>query len=186
MSKSKTRAICRTAVLAALYAVLTLVSIRAGNLRITFASLPVVVCALLYSPWEAATVALLGEFLNQMLSYGFTATTVLWLIPPALRGLLIGLAALHARRAGRQLAERPAIFYTVCMGAALATTAVNTLVIWFDSVIYHYFTFAYVFGDAMLRFLTGIVTAAVVATVALPLTRLLRRCVPAAGCGSGN
>lgn len=168
------RALCRVAIMAALYVLLTLVSIRAGNLHITFASLPVVVMALLFGPAEAATVALLGEFLNQMLSYGFTATTVLWLIPPAVRGIMVGLFARRFCSSDHPLEQRPLGYYTVCICAALLTTACNTAVIWLDSVIYHYYTFAYVFGDAVVRLITGVITAAVIATVAMPLTRLLR------------
>jgi ECF transporter S component (folate family) len=170
-----TARICRTAVLTALYVLLTMVSVRAGNLHVTFASLPVVVCALLFGPAEAGTVALLGEFLNQMLSYGFTATTVLWLLPPAVRGLIIGAAAVRALRSGRPLELRPAVFYAVCVCAAAVTTICNTAVIYLDSRIYHYYAFAYVFGDAAVRFVTGMITAAVVATVSMPLVRLLRR-----------
>lgn len=167
--------LCRLGILTALYVLLTMISIRAGNLRVTFASLPVVVSALLYGPWEAAVTALLGEFLNQMLTYGFTATTVLWLIPPAVRGITVGLCALRLRRTERPLEYRPGLYYIACVAAALATTVCNTAVIWLDSLLYHYYTFAYVFGDGLLRLFTGVITAVCVASVAMPLTRLLRR-----------
>lgn len=173
MPKIKTRTLCRIAILAALYALLTLLSIRAGNLRISFGSLPLVVCALLFGPWQAAAVGLLGEGINQLF-YGLTATTVLWLIPSAVRGILIGLAAMQFR--GRpSLAERPIPCYAVCVAAAIATTLCNTAVIWLDSVLYHYYTFVYVFGDMALRLLTGVVTALVIASLAQPLVRLLSR-----------
>lgn len=175
MSKSKVKILCRMAVLAALYALLTLVSIRAGNLRVTFASLPVAVCAVLFGPWQAAGVAICGEFLNQMLTYGFTVTTVLWLIPPAVRGLCIGYAALACRKTERALEYRPVTYYAVFLLAALVTTVCNTAVIWVDSKLLGYYSFAYVFGDFMLRTFTGVVTAAVIATVSLPLVTLLRR-----------
>lgn len=175
ISPVKTQTLCRVAVMAALYVLLNMLSIQAGNLRITFASLPVVVCGLLFGPGEAALTALLGEFLNQMLRYGFTATTVLWLIPPALRGLMIGLAARRLRQTARSLEARPLACYGVCILAALVTTVSNTLVIWLDSVLFHYYTFAYVFGDFMLRVLTGTATAVVIACVAMPVTLLLGR-----------
>ncbi len=170
-----TRSLCRMAILVALYVLLNMVSIRAGNLRITFASLPVVVSALLFGPLEAALVALFGELANQMLSYGFTATTVLWLIPPAVRGLAVGAAAVRLWRGGRPLESRPVAGYVVCCLAALATTVTNTLVIWLDSVLYGYYTPVYVFGDLAVRLATGLVAAVIVATVAMPLAGLLRR-----------
>lgn len=173
MSKFTIKTLSRMAVLTALYVLMTMLSIKFGNVHITFASLPVVVCALLFGPWQAAGVALMGEFINQMLGYGFTLTTVLWLIPPALRGIIVGTVALLVLRRGRYLEERPIALYITCICAALTTTVSNTAVIWLDSVIYHYYTFAYVFGDLIMRLFTGVVAAVVIASVAIPIVRLL-------------
>ncbi len=175
MKKISAKTVCRIAALSALYFLLNMISVRAGNLRITFASLPVVVCALLTGPAEAALTAVFGELLNQLLSYGVSATTALWLIPPAVRGVVIGLAALWAHRSGRELERRIAACYAVCVAAALCTTLTNTLVIWLDSVLYGYYTPVYVFGDLAVRLVTGTVTAVIVAMLAAPLTALLRR-----------
>lgn len=176
MSKS-TKALCRTAVMAALYVLLNTVAIKAGNLRITFASLPVVVTALLFGPLESAAAALTGEFFNQLLmsGYGITATTPLWLIPPAIRGAAVGLAARVFRRTGRPLEDRPPLCCAVCVLAALATTAVNTAVMALDAVIFGYYTRAYVFGALVYRLISGVVIAVVITAAALPLVRLLRR-----------
>ena len=38
-------------------------------------------------------VGAVGGFLNQMLTYGFTVTTLMWIFPNAVRGLLVGLYA---------------------------------------------------------------------------------------------
>ena len=169
------RRICLTGMLAALYLALNLVGFRAWSFHITFASLPVIVGGLLLGPVEGMLIAAIGEFFNQTLSYGVTPTTVLWLIPPAVRGLTVGWAALALRKGPRSLEERPVLCYGVCMAAALCTTAVNTLVMYLDSVIMGYYSFAYVFGSAALRIISGILTAVVVTTVAVPLVRLLRR-----------
>ena len=175
MPKINTISISRIAILAALYVLLTLVSVRAGNLRITFASLPVVVIALLCGPWEAALTALIGEFLNQMLFYGFTATTALWILPPAVRGVCVGLAAAACLRSGRPLERRVLPYYAVCILAAALTTVCNTACLYVDSRLFHYYTPALIFGDLAVRFLTGVVTAAAVASAALPVASLLRR-----------
>ena len=58
---------------------------------------------------------------------------------------------------------------------ALLCRVYFTLVNWLDSVLYGYYTFAYVFGDAVYRFGVGMLNAVVVATVAIPLAVLLRR-----------
>ena len=79
------------------------------------------------------------------------------------------------RKGPKRLDERPVLCYVICMAAALCTTAVNTLVMYLDSVIMGYYSFAYVFGSAVIRIGSGILTAVVVATVAVPLVRVLRR-----------
>lgn len=168
--------ICRISVLAALYLPLALfVAIRIGTWQVSFGSLPVVIAALLFGPLDAFLVAAIGEFFKQMLTYGFTATTILYLIPPALRGVVIGCVAVRLWKSSRRLEERRWLCYLVCMLAAVITTFGNTMVNWADSVIYGYYTFAYVFGNAVIRFITGVVNSVVIATVAIPLVSLLRR-----------
>ena len=168
MSKFNTRTTCTIAVLAAMYVPLSLfLSVQGpNNLKFSFGSLPVVVAALLMGPVEAALTAFIGEFLKQLLSYGFTAM---------LRGLVIGAAAIRFKRTAKPLTARPILCNIVCIAAAVITTAANTLVIWLDSVIYGYYSFAYVFGATAARFVTGMITSVLVALVAVPLVYLLER-----------
>ena len=175
MGKFNARRICYIALPAAMYYVLNLLEIRTpGNLHITFDALPVMVSALLAGPLDAALVAFFGELLNQVLGpYGITATTLLWVMPPVIYAVLLGLAA--RRQSGGALESRPVACYAICVLAALVRTAVNTAVIWLDSVIYGYYSFALVFGAAAIRFVTGMIAAVLVATVAMPLVKLLRR-----------
>ncbi len=177
MSKINTRALCRIAMLAALYVLLNnTIAIKAGNLRITFASLPVVLSALLFGPLESALTALVGEFINQLIGgYGITVTTGLWLIPPAVRGVVVGIAAMALRRTDRPLERRPVLGYVVCVLAALCTTVCNTAVIAVDAWVNHYYSRAYVFGELLYRLGSGVLIAVIVATAALPMAVLLRR-----------
>lgn len=173
---SKTKLMCRIAMTGALCFVLTLVSVKLGNLHISFASLPIAVSALLFGPFEAAAAALIGELLSQMLTYGFTATTLLWLIPPCLRAIIIGLSARRCLTdSSRRLEDRPAMLFAVFLTAASVTTVSNTAVIWLDSILYGYYTFAYVFGDFIIRLATGLITAVGIGAVSMPLVRTLRR-----------
>jgi len=169
------RRICLVGMLAALYLALNMVGFKAWSFHITFASLPVIVGSLLFGPAAGMLIAAIGEFFNQLLSYGITVTTVLWLIPPAVRGLVVGGSALLLGNEQRHLEDRYALCYGVCVAAALCTTAVNTAVMYVDSVIMGYYSFAYVFGSAVIRIISGILTAIVVTTVGIPLVRLLRR-----------
>lgn len=168
-------AMCRVAVMAALYLPLARMAIEIGTLKLSFGSLPVTVLAMLAGPAEAVAAAAIGEFLKQLLSYGFTATTLLWVIPSVLRGLLIGLAASRLARTGRCLEERAVLCYAVNVGAALVTTLANTLVIWADSVLYGYYFPGYVLGNLALRLVTGAIIAVLVTMVSMPMVKLLRR-----------
>lgn len=177
MSRFDTHRMCRVAALAALSFLLNMLELKLpGNLKITFDSIPIVVGGMLFGPLEAVLSALIGEFFTQLLSpYGITATTVLWLIPPALRGLVIGLAARRCQRTGAPLERRTALCYGVCILAAAITTAGNTAALWADSLLMGYYSFAMVFGSAVTRFISGMITAAAITAAAIPLVMLLRR-----------
>ncbi len=168
-------ALCRVAVMAALYLPLARMAIEIGTVKLSLGSLPATVLALAAGPGEAAAAAAIGEFLKQLLSYGFTATTLLWLIPPALRGVLIGFAALTARRNGWYLEDRPVAYFAVSVGSALVVTLVNTLVLWLDSVLYGYYFPGYILGALAARLLVGVVTAVLVGLVTIPMLKILRR-----------
>lgn len=87
-----TRRIALDAMLIALFFVLSSASLRLGNtFKITFDSLACLITAMLFGPLDAFLVGFIGEFLAQVLSYGITATTFLWMLAPALRGLVMGI-----------------------------------------------------------------------------------------------
>ncbi len=183
MSKSKsvftTKRIVIDALLIALFFVLSMFAVEIVGVKITFVSLPTVVCAMLYGPVDACIVGLLGAFLEQMLKYGFTATTLLWILPAAIRGLLLGLGVRLFRKQMSVDAiastKKPYVYYAACIVAGLATSCANTLVYYLDSVIYHYYSFALIFGVFWSRLATGALTSFLTATVALPVVLALRK-----------
>lgn len=176
MFRTDVKRMCYTALLAAMYVPLSLyVAVQAGNVRISFGSLPVVIGALLFGPLDAAAAALVGEFFKQLLTYGVTYTTALYLIPPAVRGLVIGMAAMLARQRGARLEERRAACYAVCVAAAVCTTVGNTLVNWLDSVLMGYYFPGLIAGDLIWRLIVGMLNAVVMASLAIPLVKALRR-----------
>ena len=175
MSKT-TKKLCYIALLVAVYVLLSMTfTIKTGNLEITFKSLPVVVAALLFGPAGGGMTALLGEFLCQVMMYGLMPTTILWLLPPVARGLVIGGAARFFWKSGCLLESRPVPCYVVCLVGSFATSCVTTACLWLDSLIYDYYSFAFVFGSALIRFGKDIVIVAIVTTIVIPLMKLLRR-----------
>ena len=88
-----TRKLAADAVLAAMCAVLGALSLDFGNLKITFESLPVLLAALAFGPLDGLAVGGIGTLIYQLLRYGVSVTTPLWILPYALCGLLVGLYA---------------------------------------------------------------------------------------------
>ena len=86
------------AVMVALYFVLSMMAVPVGGFKLTFEHLPIILCAVFFGPLDAVIVGALGEFINQMLTFGFTPTTILWMAPAMIRGLSMGLGARLAPR----------------------------------------------------------------------------------------
>ena len=181
MSKSKftTKRLVIDALLIALFFVLSMLAVEIMGVKITFVSLPTVVCAMLYGPVDACIVGLLGAFLEQMLKYGFTATTLLWILPAAIRGLIVGLGVMLFRKQMSTNAiassKKPFVYYAVCIVAGLVTSCANTLVYYLDSVINYYYSYALIFGVFWTRLATGALSSFLTATVALPVVLALRK-----------
>ena len=61
------------------------------------------------------------------------------------------------------------------IGTALVVTALNTGAMYIDSVIYNYYSYAYVFGGLVVRIISGAATAVLMVFVAPPVVNLLNR-----------
>ncbi|MBQ6877376.1 MAG: ECF transporter S component [Oscillospiraceae bacterium] len=169
----KPKRLVTNAMLIAMYVVLSLVAtINAGNMKFTLDSLPIIVGAALFGPVDGMLIGLCGSFINQLITWGLTPTTVLWIIPAGVRGLLIGLYAKHHNF---DMSFKQTQFITI--SSALAVTAVNTLMMFIDSKIYGYYSVAYVFGGIVPRIIAGIIVAFVFGAVLPHIIKPLKRIV---------
>lgn len=170
-SAMSTRKMVTIAMLTAVYVVLNFAgTVRLGWINISVASLPVIVGAMLYGPVGGLLVGLLGSLMNQLITYGLTVTTVLWVIPAAVRGLMIGA---YAQKCHFEL-SRAKIVGILCV-TAVVVTALNTGAMYLDSVINGYYNYAYVFGGVITRVVAGVATALVMSFVAPPVVSMLDR-----------
>ena len=170
-SAMSTRKMVTIAMLTAVYVVLNFAgTVRLGWINISVASLPIILGALLYGPVGGLLVGLLGSLMNQLITYGLTVTTVLWVIPAAARGLMIGA---YAKKCHFEL-SRAKIVGILCV-TAVVVTALNTGAIYLDSVINGYYNYAYVFGGVITRVIAGVATALVMSFVAPPVVGMLDR-----------
>ena len=174
--RSDINKICALALLTAMMALLALtLAIQTPYFKLSFKSLPIVLAAMLFGPLEGAVVAVLGEFMAQALGpYGLSPTTFIWIFPPASHALAVGFAAMYLRARGSRLENRPAACYAACILGGVLTTTSNTFGMWLDSLFYRT-SFTPVLFITPARYVTGVCTAVGIATVSIPLVRLLRR-----------
>ncbi len=93
MKKTKTQRLVLCALLMAMHVVLSYISIDLPITKLNLAHLPIIVGGMIFGPMVGFVVGFVGDFLYQILKFGLMATTIMWVIPAAARGLLIGLYA---------------------------------------------------------------------------------------------
>lgn len=167
---NNTRRITVNALLAAMCAVLGAVSLDFGNLKITFEGFPVVIGALLFGPLDGLAIGGIGTLLYQVLRYGVTVTTPLWILPYALCGLLTGR---YAQKRDFSLDGRQMAFIVLSM--SILIFLLNTVSLYVDSKIYGYYSFAFIFGAFFLRLLICLGKAAAFTAVLPTLLRAAKQ-----------
>ena len=167
------------AVLIAMYFGLSLLSVQLGGIKLTFASLPTIICAMLFGPIDGFLVGFLGAFLEQMIKFGFTATTMLWILPPAIRGLFIGICALllkkHMSVDAILQTTRPYVYFIACIVSGIIVSTLNTLVFYVDAKMFHYYEYHMIFGVFWIRIASGVASSLLMSIVALPVVAALKR-----------
>ncbi len=176
MSKTnRIKLLCLSGVMAALYVGLDFLAVSVsapfGNtLKISLSGLPVILVSMLGGPlWGAAT-GFVGAFIGQLLTYGFSATTLLWVLPAVLRGLSMGLLF---RWFGKR--TTPAVLTLQTVVSSLLVTALNTVVLIIDANIYGYSTAAAVLTAVPGRIIAGIVTAVIFALMLPTILQSLKK-----------
>ena len=170
---------------ALMVAVFTILSawvvVRFGNaIKITFDSIVLLLVAMMFSPVDAFIVGLLGEFLAQLLGpYGLEATTVIWIIPPAVRGLLFGLGVkLFPENMTLQkiwVEKKPYVYFAVVIVVSIVNSCLNTMANFVSSKIQGWYEYHVIFGVFWLRLGTGLLTNIVIAIVTIPVLVAIKK-----------
>ena len=178
-STFSTRRLALNAVMIALYIALSTLAIPLGGLKLTVEHLPVIITALLFGPLDALLLGAFGELINQMLTFGFTPTTILWMAPAMFRGLSMGLCAKYlANHAGLTAViekKLPVAFLVICVISGLLCSLLNTFTLYVDSKMFGYYSYAMVFGVLWVRLATSAVSSVLMAVVAKPVVIALRK-----------
>jgi ECF transporter S component (folate family) len=166
----KTKRIALDAMLIAMYFLLSnYFSLNLGNIRISIDVFPIIIGAALIGPVDGLIIGLLGNFLFQLAGpYGLSVTTVLWMLPDGLRGLLAGLLLNDAANAS--LSRRTAVLCLISLAAATLTTGV----MYIDCLVFKY---AFVTYTPLIiwRYVVGLLIAVLCAFILPPLTRAIKQ-----------
>ncbi|MBO7363879.1 MAG: ECF transporter S component [Lachnospiraceae bacterium] len=157
--------------LAALCAVLGFYTLQIGNtFKFTFENLPVIIGALLFGPIDGMLIGGVGSFITQALGpYGLEATTILWVIPYVVSGLMLGFIAEK-----KQFRFKPWELTILLFVNAALITVMNTVGLIIDSKIkeYHY---AVVWTSFMLKIGIGAIKAVAYTFLVPVLLKAIRR-----------
>ena len=168
----KTKQMTTDAILAAMCAVLGMISLDFGNLKITFESLPIIIGALLFGPIDGLAIGGIGTLIYQLLRYGVSATTLLWMLPYALCGLVVGA---YAKKNDFDLSMKKLCFIVII--SELMVMLLNTGVMYIDIKIYGYYAFAYIFGTFVIRFVISMAKSFVFTAIIPLLLKPIKRVI---------
>ena len=156
--------------LAAICFLLANMALSTGTVKVTFESVPVLIGALLFGPIDGLAIGGIGTLLYQMLSYGFTATTALWIIPYMVCGLFVGLCARIKRF---DLTNRQLMVIVVI--GELLVTFFNTIALYVDSHVYGYYHPTIITGVLGLRLVICVVKAMAYSVILPSLLKPIRK-----------
>ena len=169
--RTRTQQLVMDALLAAMCVVLGFMSIRIGNImKITLEEFPVIFAALMFGPVDGMTVAAVGIFLYQLLSYGITVTTALWILPFVVIGCIAGF---YAKRANYNNSNKQILFiFLVC---EVLVCLLNTGAIYADSKIYGYYYPTIITGMILIRLVTAVGKGVVLGLISPPILKTLSK-----------
>ena len=169
--RTRTQQLVTDALLAAMCVVLGFMSIRIGNImKVSLEDFPVILAALMYGPSDGIIVAAIGIFLYQLLSFGITATTALWILPFVVVG---GLAGLYARKFNfNNNPKQILIIFLIC---EVLICLLNTAAIYADSKIFGYYYPTIITGMIAIRMVTAIGKGIVLGLISPPILRTLSK-----------
>lgn len=167
-----TKRLTTCAMLIAINVVLSILTpIKLSNFKFTFEAFPILIAGILFGPIEGLIVGTIGSAIYQILfsGYGLMITTPLWIIPHAISGLIVGI---YSSKHNFVLNNKQLLFITII--SALLVTVLNTIAIYIDSIVFGYYSFAYVFGTIIFKILGGIILAIIYALIIQKLVKNIK------------
>ena len=143
-----------------------------GNIKFTLQSMPLFIGSALFGPVAGALIGGVGMLLNQMLSsYGLTPTTILWVLPYIVSGLVAGIIFDKYNINKNKMYINIIIFIIL----SLIITFLNTLAFYIDSKMFGYYSYALVFGNLIYKIISAIILSIVYANVIPFLVKIIKK-----------
>lgn len=168
--------LCFSGVMAAMFVGLDFLAVAisapfGGTLKISFSALPIIIVAIFGGPFWGATTGFVGSFIAQLLTYGLTATTALWMIPDIVRGLIMG----WLFRAFKCSTKKGILILETSI-ASIVATILNTGAMLVEQKLYGYYqSYLAIYVAVPTRTIVGIVTAIIIAVVLPTIVNALRK-----------
>ncbi len=168
MRRIKTQTLVISSLLMAMHVVLSVWSINLPFVKINLSGLPIVIGGLLFGPVVGALIGFIGHFIYQMVGYGLMATTIIWVIPIGVRGLIIGL---YAKMKKYQLGKIETMALIIV--SSIVVTVLNTFGLYMAGFLTK---FRQTFWPALgTRLIPSIITAVVIGVITIAVMKPLRR-----------
>ena len=146
-------------------------TINLYGMKLTLQNLPIYVGAISLGSIAGATIGFAGMFINQMITYGFTATTLFWVIPQTIIGGVCGYLFENKKvKVGGGLK-----FWICIITLQVVLTILNTIIIAIDAIVFGYYSFIVVFGPLILRMMVSILTGIVYCLVLPAINRMTKK-----------
>lgn len=159
------------ALMASMCAALGFAAIDMGNIKISFESLPVIVGSFMFGPLDGLLIGSIGTLVYQIVRYGFSITTILWMLPCMISGLIVGIISAKSKFSN----SRKQIFIIIFI-AELWMLISNTIVLLIDSKIFGYYSLAFMIGVLPFRILTfvikGIIYCLIIPKILISFTKI--------------
>ena len=166
----KTHQLTIDAMLAAMCAVLGCLSLDFSAFKITFESLPVIFASLMYGAVDGMLVGGIGTLISQLILYGVSPTTPLWMLPFIAAAAAAGI---NARRYEFNNSDRQ-IILIVCLSECVIFL-LNTLAIYVDARVFGYYFPGYVLGNMGIRLIVCVLKCVLFSAVTPALLKKLSR-----------
>ncbi len=163
MKRNATFLLVFDAMMIALFVVLSLfLKINIGNIKITIAAIPIIITAVYLGYPHTIAVSVVGEFLYQLLSYGVGPTTLLWMLPGVIRGIIICAFMNYFIKKNNGIKEKINYleYFIMILISGTVVFALNTFVLFLDAKLLRY-SYSFVLYETAIRFVSMIASTVV-------------------------